>query len=163
MKSAELTTLIEPAVVALGLEIDRIEIVNAGKRALVRIFLDGDGPSGTGPSLDQITDATRQVSNLLDGADLTRGRAYTLEVSSRGLSRPLTEPKHFRRNLGRLVEFQLEQEKLIARLVAAQEQQLTVEDEAGSRELQLAQVRRAVVQIEMNRPTVEDEDEESEA
>lgn len=160
MLPAELTALLEPAVAALSLEIDRTEVVAAGKRSLVRVFLDGDGPEGSGPSLDQITAATREISNLLDGADLTKGRPYTLEVSSRGLSRPLTEQRHFRRNLGRLVEFKLATERLVGRLTEVGESKVSVETETGPRELELAEVRRAVVQIEMNRRAADEEESE---
>lgn len=160
MLPAELTALLEPTVTALGLEIDRTEVVAAGKRSLVRVFLDGDGPTGSGPSLEEITAATRAISSVLDGADLTRGRPYTLEVSSRGLSRPLTELRHFRRNLGRLVEFRLPAASLTGRLIEVTDSTLTVETETGSQELELAQVRRAVVQIEMNRRLADEEESE---
>ena len=75
----------------------------AGKRRVVRIFLDGDGPQGRGPSLDEIADATRAISRELDDAPAMGSRPWTLEVSSRGVSRPLTEAKHYRRNTGRLI------------------------------------------------------------
>jgi ribosome maturation factor RimP len=52
MKTTELSDLLAPVVGALGLEIDRIEVLPAGRRKVVRVFLDGDGPDGRGPSLD---------------------------------------------------------------------------------------------------------------
>ena len=97
MNTTDLEALVAPVVAAHALEVDRLEVMAAGKRSVVRVFLDGDGPDGRGPSLDQIAEATRDVSRALDDADVTKGRAYTLEVSSRGVSRPLTAAKHFRR------------------------------------------------------------------
>ena len=65
MKTTELSDLLAPVVAALGLEIDRIEVLPAGRRKVVRVFLDGDGPDGRGPSLDNVADATRAISASL--------------------------------------------------------------------------------------------------
>ena len=72
------------------LELDDLEVQAAGKRRVVRVTVDGDGPSGTGPDLDQIADATRAISQALDDTDALGDAPYTLEVSTRGVSRPLT-------------------------------------------------------------------------
>lgn len=107
MKDDRLTSLLGPILTALGLELESLDSVPAGKRRLLRIIVDGDGPQGRGPTLDQIAEATRAVSTALDEADVLGSQPYTLEVSSRGIARPLTEPKHWRRNRGRLVKASL--------------------------------------------------------
>ncbi len=160
MDSAQVTTLVEPVVESHGLEVDRIEVVAAGKRQLVRIFLDGDGPEGRGPSLDQIAEATRSISNAMDEADLTRGRAYVLEVSSRGVGRPLTEAKHLRRNQGRLVALSTAEGELLGRITTVGDDSVELDIDGADRHVPLAAISKALVQVEMNRPGLQLDEEE---
>jgi ribosome maturation factor RimP len=160
MDSAQVTTVVEPVVENHGLEVDRVEVVAAGKRQLVRIFLDGDGPDGGGPSLDQIAEATRSISQVLDEADLTKGRPYVLEVSSRGVGRPLTAPKHFRRNLGRLVAVATAEGELVGRITAVVDDAVELDIDGSSRLVPLTAISKALVQVELNRPGVQLDEEE---
>ncbi|MFZ0531482.1 MAG: ribosome maturation factor RimP [Propionicimonas sp.] len=162
MNTADIEALVAPVAAGHALEVDRLEVLSAGKRSVVRIFLDGDGPEGHGPSLDEIAAATRAISAALDEADVTRGRPYTLEVSSRGVSRPLVEPKHFRRNLSRLVAFSLESGDVTGRLLAADDAGVEIEVDGERRHLLLAGIRRAVVQVELNRPVGHEDAEDEE-
>src|SRR5262249_10910378 len=91
--------LLEPAVAAMGLDLENVRITSAGRRRLLRVVVDADG----GVSLDDIAQVSREVSATLDRAAAMGEAAYTLEVSSPGVDRPLTEPKHWRRAIGRLV------------------------------------------------------------
>lgn len=162
MDATQLGTLVTPAAATHGLELDRLEVQSAGKRSIVRIFLDGDGPGGRGPSLDQIADATRSISAALDDADVTKGRPYTLEVSSRGVGRPLTEAKHFRRNIGRLVRLDGPDGEVTGRIVAQEGESVELDVDGTRRAIELGQVGKALVQVELNRPVAgEDEDEEA--
>jgi len=86
---------VEPAVARLGLELVDIEAVGAGRARTLRITVDRDG----GVDLDGITAATEAVSPELERLDPFAG-AYTLEVSSPGVERPLRRPADFRRFLG---------------------------------------------------------------
>lgn len=95
-----LTGLIGPTVHALGLDLDALELTTAGRRRVLRVVVDKDG----GVSLDDIADATRAVSQELDAGNALGEQPYTLEVTSRGVDRPLTTPRHWLRNVGRLVE-----------------------------------------------------------
>ncbi len=162
MNTTDLEALVAPVAAAHHLEVDRLEVMAAGKRSVVRVFLDGDGPDGRGPSLDQIAEATRDVSQALDAADVTNGRPYTLEVSSRGVSRPLTEPKHFRRNTGRLVELTLADEVVTGRVLGAGAAAVELDVDGATRQVRFADVRRALVQVELNRPVGGEADEEAE-
>ena len=160
MNTADIESLVAPLAAAHALEVDRLEVMTAGKRSVVRIFLDGDGPVGRGPSLDEIAAATRDISAALDDADVTRGRPYTLEVSSRGVTRPLTAPKHFRRNTGRLVAFTTTSEEVTGRVLGADDEGVDVAVDGVARRIALGDITRALVQVELNRP-VDDEDEEA--
>ncbi len=160
MNSQAVADALAAVVGALGLEIDRVETAAAGKRSVLRIFLDGDGPEGRGPSLDDIAEATRAISAALDDSPVVGNGPYVLEVSSRGVSRPLTEPKHFRRNTGRLVALRLAGgEQLTGRIAGADADGVRLDVESGEREVPYAQIGSAVVQVELNRLPAEDADE----
>lgn len=159
MREADILAVVAPAVAAADLEVDRLEIASAGKRGVLRLFLDGDGPNGLGPSLDQIAEATQAISRALDASDATGTQPYVLEVSSRGATRPLTEPKHYRRNRGRLVEIQrVEGAPVLGRIVAVADDAVTLQTDAGEATVPFAGVRRAVVQVELNRPLTAEEE-----
>ena len=91
--------LLEPAVTAMDMDLETVRITAAGRRRLLRIVIDADG----GVSLDDIAQVSREVSAALDRAAAMGEAPYTLEVSSPGVDRPLTEPRHWRRAIGRLV------------------------------------------------------------
>ena len=91
-------TLLTPILAQFDLELEAVEVMPAGKRRLLRVVVDGDGPDGRGPLLDDIAEASKALSAALDASDAVGAAAYTLEVSSRGVSRPLTLPRHWRRN-----------------------------------------------------------------
>ena len=90
--------VVEPGLAAAGFDVEDVAVRAAGKRQLVQIVVDRDG----GITLDDVADATRVASAALDEADPLHG-AYVLEVTSPGVDRPLTLPRHWRRNVGRLV------------------------------------------------------------
>lgn len=149
---------VTPVVEALGLEIDRVETAPAGRRTVLRIFLDGDGPEGHGPTLDEIAQATRAISVALDESPAVGNAPYVLEVSSRGVKRPLTEPKHFRRNTGRLVALRLVSgEKPVGRVLEAGAEGVLLAVEGVEREVPYADIDKAVVQVELNKLPPDDE------
>jgi ribosome maturation factor RimP len=94
-----LTALLEPVVSASDLDLEAVRITMAGRRRLLRIVVDGDG----GVSLDNIALVSRNLSAVLDDSPIMGDVPYTLEVSSPGVDRPLTERRHWRRATGRLV------------------------------------------------------------
>jgi ribosome maturation factor RimP len=92
-------SLLEPVVGAVGMDLEAVRITSAGRRRLLRLVVDADG----GVGLDDIAVVSREVSAALDGSPVMGEQAYTLEVSSPGVDRPLTERRHWRRAIGRLV------------------------------------------------------------
>jgi len=158
MRVADIEDVIAAAAAASELEIDRIETAAAGRRTVLRIFLDGDGPDGRGPSLDQIAQATRAISAALDESPKVGDAPYVLEVSSRGATRPLTDPKHFRRNLGRLVELSLaDHSKARGRIKAADADGVRLDVAGAERDVPFADITKAVVQLELTKLPDEDE------
>ncbi len=94
-----LVRLLEPVAHAMGMDLESVRVTGAGRRRLLRVIVDADG----GVSLDTIALASREMSARLDGATEMGDLPYTLEVSSPGVDRPLTQPRHWRRAIGRLV------------------------------------------------------------
>ena len=98
--TARLAGWIEPVVGAAGYDLEELVVTPAGRRSVVRVVVDRD----QGVTLDDIAEVSRAVSAALDENDGELGRApYVLEVTSPGVDRPLTEARHWRRNVGRLV------------------------------------------------------------
>jgi ribosome maturation factor RimP len=93
----------EPVVHALGMDLESVKVTTAGRRRLLRMVVDSDG----GVSLDDAALASRELSVKLDASDVMGDMPYTLEVSSPGVDRPLTEPRHWQRAVGRLVRVPL--------------------------------------------------------
>jgi ribosome maturation factor RimP len=97
---AQLRALLDPVVTAVGYDLEDVELSTAGRRSVLRVIVDRDG----GVDLDAVADLSRAVSDALDASDAFGDSAYVLEVTSPGVDRPLTEPRHWRRNVGRLVK-----------------------------------------------------------
>ena len=98
--TARLTGWIQPVVSDSGYDLEELVVTPAGRRSVVRVVVDRD----QGVTLDDIAEVSRAVSDVLDKNDDGMGRTpYVLEVTSPGVDRPLTEPRHWRRNTGRLV------------------------------------------------------------
>jgi ribosome maturation factor RimP len=163
MSEAAITALLEPVVAQHALEVDSIELLKAGSRTLLRVFLDGDGANGRGPNLDEIAAATKAISYELDESPVMGDAPYVLEVSSRGVTKPLVKPAHFRRNIGHLVTFTLVSgEQFTARITDAADDSdaITVLFEDAPRTVVLADVTNALVQVELNRPKAGPADED---
>ena len=132
----------------MGLDVEAVEVTPAGKRRVLRVAVDKDG----GVTLDDVADATREVSRVLDESDVMGEQSYTLEVTSRGVDRPLTLPRHWRRNADRLVKVSLvEGDTVTGRISGATDDSVTLEVDGSTRELPYADIAKALVQVEFNR------------
>lgn len=146
--AARLSLLLGPVVADVGYDLEDLAVTPAGRRRVVRALVDKDG----GVSLDDIADVSRALSEALDDIDarepaLLEG-AYVLEVSSPGVDRPLTLPRHWRRNVTRLVVATLADGSIeTGRLSAADEDGVTL----GERTLPYAQLTSGAVQVEFSR------------
>ena len=133
---------------ALGLDVEAVELTAAGKRSVLRIAVDGDA----GVTLDDIANAAKQVSEVLDASDVMGEQSYTLEVTSRGVDRPLTLPRHWRRNTDRLVKVTTTGgDTVTGRIVDSDDAAATLDVEGATREVAYAEVANALVQVEFNR------------
>lgn len=178
-----LTELFAPALAGDGVVVEEVRVVPAGKRKVLRVLVDRDPYAGPprppeepvdGLSLDEVAEISRSLSSRLDAVptdqDPMAGVAYTLEVSSPGVERALTLPRHFRRNVGRLVDLRTTAgASLRCRITAATPDGVTVQTGHGPRELAWTEIETASVQVEFRRaaPTddagdADDADEEQE-
>lgn len=147
--SDQVRAAVADAVAQSGLIIEDVEVTGAGRRRVVRLTVDlPDGPGGV--TSDQIGDVSRAVSAALDESDVVPD-AYTLEVSTPGTDRPLTEPRHFRRAVGRLLTITTAGTTLTARLSDVVGDTLHLTDHAGDHTVPLADVTRARVEVELSR------------
>ncbi|MEV0374016.1 ribosome maturation factor RimP [Streptomyces sp. NPDC050636] len=123
-QSERLRGLLEPLVAARDLDLEEIEVTPAGKRRVLRIVVDSD----EGVQLDECAELSREASQVLDDSDAMGGAPYTLEVTSPGADRPLTELRHYRRATGRLIKAQLrEGGEVVARITAVDDAGLDLE------------------------------------
>ncbi|MEJ8653140.1 ribosome maturation factor RimP [Streptomyces decoyicus] len=153
-QSERLRGLLEPLVAARDLDLEEIEVTPAGKRRVLRIVVDSD----EGVQLDECAELSREASQVLDDSDVMGGAPYTLEVTSPGADRPLTELRHYRRAVGRLIKAQLhEGGELVARIIAVDDSGLDLEvpgvkgRKPTARRLSFDEIAKARVELEFNR------------
>jgi ribosome maturation factor RimP len=163
--TTRLTGWVQPAVAAAGYDLEELVVRPAGQRSVVRVVVDRD----SGVSLDDVAELSRALSELLDAQDEALGRSpYVLEVTSPGVDRPLSAPRHWRRNAGRLVTVAVGpengREQVTARVLRVDDGGVVLAVEKGG--TKKGQVRKAVdertvgwselgegrVQVEFTRP-----------
>jgi ribosome maturation factor RimP len=152
-----LVRLLEPVVRAMDMDLESVSVSTVGRRRLLRVIIDADG----GVSLADIAVASRELSARLDRSDQMGEHPYTLEVSSPGVDRPLTQPRHWRRAIGRLVVVSLpgghdDHEgngggPIRGRIVSASDRGVTLEREGVTREYPYAELGAGRVQVEFGR------------
>lgn len=121
----QLRSVLEPAVEGSGLYLEAVTTQQAGRRTTVTVVVDlPDGPGGV--SSDQLSDVSRALSEAMDAADPFPG-AYVLEVTTPGIARPLTTPRHYRRAVGRKVAVTTADGEAVGRLESVTEDALVID------------------------------------
>ncbi|RYV52418.1 ribosome maturation factor RimP [Pengzhenrongella frigida] len=160
-------TVVEPVVVAAGLVLEDLEVSPAGRRTVVRVTIDlGDDAVG-GLDLDTVAEVARAVGDALDETSPVNGE-YTLEVSTPGTSRPLTELRHFKRARTRLVRLTLRNgSAAFGRLTGVEGSDIALSpvDAATGRDVEgdpitipLADIASASVEVELSRARTGEDD-----
>jgi ribosome maturation factor RimP len=144
-----LAGLIRPVVAAAGMDLESLRVSVAGRRRVLRVIVDSD----EGVSLDDAALVSRDISAALDATDAMGNAPYTLEVSSPGVDRPLTEPRHWRRAIGRLVKTQIESQPLAGRVRAVEDAGVIFDVDGVTQQVPWSHLGRGRVQVEFNRPS----------
>jgi len=148
----QISEFISPALHKAGYFLEDINIVSPGQHRIVTVIVDGEGAL----NLDQVTVASKLVSELLDEASFMGETPFTLEVTSPGIDRPLTLPRHFAKNADRLLKVtKTDGEVVTGRILSNTEVDvtLTVTEKKDVKQvtITLADIKRAQVEIEFNR------------
>ena len=142
-----LSSLLAPVVAASGLVLENVAVRSAGKRRVVVVTVDlPDGPGGVGS--DALADVSRAVSAALD-ADDTFSSPYVLEVSTPGVSRPLREPRHYRRATGRLVRLRTRSGDTVTGRVSSADDDSVTLGSGKPRRLAFSDIVEGVVEVEL--------------
>ena len=144
--------VIGPVIAAAGMDLESVRVSAAGRRRLLRVVVDSD----QGVSLDDAAAISRKLSAVLDGAPVMGDFPYTLEVSSPGVDRPLTDPRHWRRAVGRLVQVTAADVGPISgRVLAADADEVTLDVRGDRRRFGYAALGAGAVQVEFGHPQTE--------
>ncbi|RKZ18479.1 hypothetical protein DRQ53_00130 [bacterium] len=137
-----LVGLTVPEIEAIGLELVELELLAGGNRLTLRYALERQAPAGTPAAerrigIREIARASRAVARCIEaeeaeGRDFMPGR-YTIEVSSPGIFRRLSEPEHFIRFCGERIKLLAasgeSSHEYLGKLLSADERQVEMEDE----------------------------------
>jgi ribosome maturation factor RimP len=147
--------VIGPVVAAAGMDLESVRVTAAGRRRLLRVVVDSD----RGVSLDDAAAVSRELSGALDAAEVMGDFPYTLEVSSPGVDRPLTDRRHWRRAAGRLVRVTVaDSGPLVGRIVSADADWVTLDiegDPKTRRRFAYGVLGAGAVQVEFGHPQAE--------
>jgi ribosome maturation factor RimP len=148
----QISELVTPAVSDLGFYLEDVHVATPGSHRIVTCIVDGDASL----NLDQVTSVSRVISELLDEAAFMGETPFTLEVTSPGVDRPLTQPRHFAKNADRLLKIvKVDGSEVTGRILSNTDHDVTlsvaVKKETVEQTVSLADIKRAVVEIEFNR------------
>jgi len=148
----QISELVTPAVSDQGFYLEDVHVATPGSHRIVTCIVDGDSSL----NLDQVTSVSRVISELLDEAAFMGETPFTLEVTSPGVDRPLTQPRHFAKNVDRLLKvIKVDGAEVIGRILSNSDQDVTLSVSAKKEITEvvvlLEDIKRAVVEIEFNR------------
>ena len=151
-----ITSVIEPVVRSLDLDLEDLRITTVGRRKLMKVVVDGDD----GLTLDLVADVSRAVGDAIDAANAMGDADWTLEVTSPGVERPLTLPRHWRRAIGRMVKVHFaDGREDLGRILEFDEEtgEGVFNFKGAIRKRNIANITKAIVQVEFNRKIADSE------
>jgi ribosome maturation factor RimP len=137
----DISAAIRPIIEATGNYLEELTITSAGKVKILTVIVDSDSHL----NLDQITAVTKEISEVIEALEEIGDSAFTLEVTSPGIDRPLTKPRHWRKNFDRLVKITMTSgQDIQGRIGEATETTVLV----GDQKVSFEDIKRAVLEIE---------------
>lgn len=147
--TGRLRPVVADAVAGLGFDLEWLDIQAAGRRKLVKVVVDADD----GVELDLLSGVSRAVSAALDAHDDVLGGPYTLEVTSPGVDRPLTRPRHWRRAKLRLVRVRPNDgPEFTARVGSSDDDGVELLVDGALRRVEYGTMAKATVEVEFRQP-----------
>jgi ribosome maturation factor RimP len=140
-KKEEISAVITPALTSLGFYLEDLNITSAGRRSLLTVIVDGDKHL----SLDEVTVATKAISEIVENIPSLGSTPFTLEVTSPGIDRPLTKARHWQKNIDRLVKvITIDGSQVLGRIKSASEESATVDEH----NIKYLDIKRATLEVE---------------
>lgn len=141
----ELNLLLNPVVAATGYILEEIKVSSHGKRKHLTVIIDGVERN---PNLDEVAAISRAISEELDRISVLGDQPFTLEVTTPGIERPLTLQRHWVKNVGRMVEILLQDDKkMVGRINAVENDKVRIDEVL----IDFTEIKSARIQIEFNR------------
>ena len=137
----EISAAILPTIEKANAYLEEVQFSRAGKKSLLTVIVDSE----SGLNLDQVTDISRQISDIVENLPALGSTPFTLEVTSPGIDRPLTHPRHWRKNRNRLVRIvKINGEVVEGRIGESDEESVVIDDLT----VPYADIKKALIQIE---------------
>jgi len=137
----EIAVAITPAIEAAGCYLEEVTLTPAGKRKIMTVIVDGDANL----TLDQVTAVSKEVSAIVEVLPALGDTPFTLEVTSPGVDRPLTKPRHWRKNHGRLIAITQHDDKQVKGRIGDSTE---IDVEIDSVKIAFAAIKKALLEIE---------------
>lgn len=150
--ASNITELLNPAVTRAGFVLEEVTVTPVGKRRLISVVVDCENRN---PSLDEVTVVSKDVSAILDTYTQLGEMPFTLEVTTPGIDRPLTELRHWKKNVGRLVKITPHTgEKYVSRIKEVLPREVILENKGSEVSVAFSDISRAQIEVEFNRKDV---------
>jgi ribosome maturation factor RimP len=108
---------------------------------MLTVIVDGD----THLTLDQVTSVTKAIGEIVENIQSLGQTPFTLEVTSPGIDRPLTKPRHWKKNVDRLVKVVLQDTSEVkGRIKDSNQEAATIDDKL----IKFADIKRATLEVE---------------
>ena len=149
---SNITELLNPAVTRAGFVLEEVTVTPVGKRRMISVVVDCENRN---PSLDEVTVVSKDVSAILDTYTHLGEMPFTLEVTTPGIDRPLTELRHWKKNVGRLVKITPHTgEKYVSRIKEVLPREVILENKGQEVTVAYSDISRAQIEVEFNRKEV---------
>jgi len=137
----KIVAALAPIIEASGNFLEDLTITSAGKHRILTVVVDGEKHL----NLDEVTAITKSLSEVVENLSEIGDLPFTLEVTSPGVDRPLTLPRHWRKNLGRLINITLNDDsKVTGRIGESTESDVQIDES----KIKFADIKKATIEIE---------------